>query len=260
MTDPAPESTVRAESSPKSPLTAVVTGGATGIGGATAEYLLEQGWVVHTLDQSEQGVSGAIHHVVDVTDADGQLAAAAAIGSVDALVTAAGVNLRPDDGPAQRLDLNAWQRTLDINLSGTMLSVRAFYPRIADAGSIVTLGSVAGLGAMTWADGYTAAKGAVIALTRSWAVDYARYGIRVNCVCPGSTETAMMEGMREAFSSDLRVELPQQRMATCREVAAVIAFLCSAEATYLSGGVIPVDGGATANVAGMPFPKRRSRE
>ncbi|KAA9164391.1 SDR family oxidoreductase [Amycolatopsis acidicola] len=241
-------------------LTAVVTGGAMGIGGATAECLLEQGWTVHTLDRAGKGVPGAVHHVVDVTDADRQVEVATEIGKINALVTAAGVNLRPADGPAQRLDLDAWHRTLDINLTGTMLSVRAFYPHIADAGAIVTLGSVAGIGAMTWADGYTASKGAVVALTRSWAVDYARYGIRVNCVCPGSTETGMMDGVREAFSEESRVELPQQRLATRREVASVIAVLCGTETTYLSGAVIPVDGGATANVAGMPFPRRRVRE
>jgi 3-oxoacyl-[acyl-carrier protein] reductase len=242
------------------PSVAVVTGGATGIGGETASYLLEQGWQVHTLDIAETGVEGAVHHVVDVTDEKAQQEAARAVGRVDALVTAAGVNLRPHDGPAQRLELTAWQRTLDINLTGTMLSVRAFYPQLRDAGAIVTLGSVAGLGAMTWADAYTASKGAVIALTRSWAVDYARYGIRVNCVCPGSTETAMMDGVREAFAADSQVQLPQQRMATRREVASVIAFLCGPGSTYLSGAVIPVDGGATANVGGMPFAQRRERE
>lgn len=238
---------------------AVVTGGATGIGGATAEHLLRAGWTVHTLDRAESGPAGAVHHRIDVTDEQAQMSAATDIGRCDALVTAAGINLRPDDGPAQRLDLAAWHRTLEVNLTGTMLSVRAFYPILRDSGAIVTLGSVAGLGAMTWADAYTASKGAVVALTRSWAVDYARYGIRVNCVCPGSTETAMMEGMREAFTEDVQVELPQQRMATREEVAAVIAFLCGPDSTYVSGTVVPVDGGATANVGGMPFPKRRTR-
>jgi NAD(P)-dependent dehydrogenase (short-subunit alcohol dehydrogenase family) len=244
---------------PLAPPVAVVTGGGNGIGGATAEHLLREGWTVHTLDRAAAGPSGAVHHVLDVTDEAACLAVADEVGACDALVTAAGINLRPQDGPAQRLDVAAWHRTLDVNLTGTMLSVRAFYPQLRDAGAIVTLGSVAGLGAMTWADGYTASKGAIIALTRSWAVDYARYGIRVNCVCPGSTETPMMEGVLEAFADDSQVQLPQQRMATRDEVASVIAFLCGPGSTYVSGAIVPVDGGATANVGGMPFPRRRPR-
>ncbi|MXG89015.1 SDR family oxidoreductase [Nocardioides flavescens] len=244
---------------PETTRVAVVTGGGAGIGGTTAEHLLRAGWTVHTLDLGPTGPEGAHHHVVDVADEAAQLAVADEVGPVDALVTAAGINLRPHDGPAQRLDLGAWHQTLDVNLTGTMLSVRAFYPRLRDAGAIVTLGSVAGIGAMTWADAYTASKGAIVALTRSWAVDYARYGIRVNCVCPGSTETAMMDGVREAFAEDSQVQLPQQRMATRDEVASVVAFLCGPDSTYVSGAVVPVDGGATANVGGMPFPRRRPR-
>ncbi|GAA5050932.1 hypothetical protein GCM10023318_21740 [Nocardia callitridis] len=112
---------------------------------------------------------------------------------------------------------------------------------------------------MPWADAYTATKGAVVALTRSWATDYSRYGIRVNCVCPGATDTGMMAGILDEFDEHHRMATPQQRFATRAEIAAVIAFAVSPSATYLSGAIIPVDGGATANTAGLPFPARRPR-
>lgn len=240
-------------------LVAAITGGVTGIGAATAQLLREQDWEVHILDRSVPDDGDDHAHACDVTDAAALVQVANAIGPVDAVVTAAGVNLRPEDGPAQRLSLQAWDTTLAVNLTGTMLTVRAFYPLIRDAGAIVTIGSTAGISAMPWADAYTATKGAVVALTRSWAVDYSRYGIRVNCVCPGATETAMMDGILEEFDEKNRLLTPQQRFATREEIAAVIAFAVSPAATYLSGAIIPVDGSATAHTAGLPFPNRRTR-
>ncbi|OZC63533.1 hypothetical protein CH306_26705 [Rhodococcus sp. 15-725-2-2b] len=237
---------------------AAITGGATGIGGTTAQLLRDQGWIVHVLDRSVSG-DDEFTHACDVTDAAALADIAYKIGPVDAVVTAAGVNLRPHDGPAQRLELDAWDTTLAVNLTGTMLTVRAFYPHIRDAGAIVTIGSTAGISAMPWADAYTATKGAVVALTRSWAVDYSRYGIRVNCICPGATETAMMDGILDEFDEKNRLNTPQQRFASRDEIAAVIAFAVSPAATYLSGAIIPVDGGATAHTAGLPFPNRRPR-
>jgi NAD(P)-dependent dehydrogenase (short-subunit alcohol dehydrogenase family) len=140
-----------------------------------------------------------------------------------------------------------------------MFTVRAFGPNLNEDGAIVTLGSVAGMRAMIGADGYTASKGAVVALTRSWAVEYSRHGIRVNCVCPGPTDTGMMTRAFADVDETHRLEMPQQRMATPEEVAAVIAFLAGPQASFVSGAVVPVDGAATANTAGMPFPRRRAR-
>lgn len=232
---------------------AVITGGARGIGGSAAAILRGQGWLVHGLDL----VPGDGGHVCDVTDPDRLLALAEEIGPIDALVCCAGINLRPRDNAPERLELQAWAKTLDVNLTGTMLTVRAFRPKIRDAGAIVTLGSVAALRAMPWADAYTASKGALVALTRSWAVDYSRHGIRVNCVCPGPVDTDMMAGVIEQHASAQQVQLPQQRMARSEEVGHLIAFLCGPDSSYISGAIIPVDGGATAHSAGMPFPKRR---
>jgi len=95
-------------------------------------------------------------------------------------------------------------------------------------------------------------------MTRSWAVDYGRFGIRVNCVCPGPTDTSMMAGVIEGFAKGQQLQLPQQRMARAEEVGSLIAFLASRESSYLSGAIIPLDGGATAHSAGMPFPRRKT--
>lgn len=236
--------------------TAVVTGAASGIGAAAAAALVDRGWVVHGADRTPTScAAGCDDHVVDVTDEHGLVRLAESLGSVDALVTAAGVLIRPGDGSTATLDLTAWERTLAVNVTGTMLTVRAFAGRLSDGGAVVTVGSVAGISAMVGVDAYTASKGAVVALTRALAVDYSRRGIRVNCVCPGPTDTAMMQRVFADREPERRLELPQQRMATASEVAAVIAFLASPEASYVSGAIVPVDGAATANTAGMPFPR-----
>lgn len=239
---------------------AVVTGGAQGIGGATAHLLRERGWTVHSLDRRTNPDAGIVSHVCDVTQ-EGELSACAeAVGPIDALIPCAGINLRPDDNRAEQLTIDAWDRTLAVNLTGVMLTVRAFRPRIRDDGSIVLLSSVAALRAMPLADAYTATKGALVALTRSWSLDYGRFGIRVNCVCPGATATEMMDGMVEQFGKDRQVQFPQQRMARPEEVAQAVAFLASRDSSYISGAILPVDGGAVAHSAGIPFPKRRYSE
>jgi len=236
---------------------AVVTGGAQGIGGTTAAILAEQGWIVHALDLKPNPSGAIVSRHCDVTNEDVLKSAAAAIGPIDALVCCAGINLRPRDNRPESLDMAAWHKTLAVNLTGTLLTVRAFRPNIRIDGSIVTLGSVAALRAMPLADAYTASKGAIVALTKSWAVDYSRFGIRVNCVCPGPVNTPMMEGVIELFGQSQQLQLPQQRMARSEEVGYLIAFLVSPASTYISGTIIPVDGGATAHSAGMPFPKKK---
>ncbi len=235
----------------------VITGAARGIGAATASIFLQRGWKVHGLDRRIPSIAGMIGHECDVTDERRLSSLAESIGAIDALVPAAGINLRPHDNAAEKLTLEAWDRTIAINLTGVMLTVRAFRPKMRADGAIVLVSSVAALRAMPHSDAYTASKGAVVALTRSWAVDYSRDGIRVNCVAPGPTDTDMMSGARDGYAVERQVQLPQQRMATADEVAQVICFFASDHASYVSGAVVPVDGGATAHSAGIPFPRRR---
>lgn len=243
-------------SKPDKPV-AVVTGGAGGIGGSAATLLADAGWQVHVLDLKPHP-SGAIQsHRADVTSEAELAQLATEIGAIDALVCCAGINLRPYDNRAERIDMDAWDKTLTVNLTGTLLTVRAFRPMLRRFGAIVTLGSVAAIRAMPLADAYTASKGAIVALTKSWSVDYSRDGIRVNCVCPGPVDTAMMAGVIDDFAASQQLQLPQQRMARADEVGSLIAFLVSPQASYISGAIIPVDGGATAHSAGMPFPKLR---
>lgn len=236
---------------------AVITGGAQGIGGTTAAILADEGYEVHALDLNPNPADAIHSHICDVTNEQRLMELADQIGPIDALVAGAGINLRPRDNRPEQLDIAAWHKTLDVNLTGTMLTIRAFRPKMRAGGGIVTLGSVAALSAMPLADAYTASKGAIAALTKCWAVDYSRFGIQVNCVCPGPVDTEMMAGVREEFGDAQQVQLPQQRMAHPKEVGDLIAFLVSPKASYISGAIIPVDGCATAHSAGMPFPKRR---
>lgn len=239
---------------------AVVTGAAGGIGAAVVKAFLADGWTVHGLDRSAPpSGDGLVGHACDVTDGEALRALAQGIGPIDALVPAAGINLRPDDNAAEKLTLDAWDKTLAVNLTGVMLTVRAFRPVMRSDGAIVLVSSVAALRAIPHSDAYTASKGAIVALTKSWAIDYSRDGIRVNCVAPGPTDTDMMSGLREAYADERQMQLPQQRMATAGEVAQVIYFLASADASYVSGAIVPVDGGAVAHSAGIPFPRRRSK-
>ncbi len=244
---------------------AVVTGAASGLGQATAIMLSQEGARVVLFDRDAAGLaetaaqcSHAVTVVGDVTsahDLSNLAAAAAALGPVTLLATAAGLL-----GPALPLTEVSeadWDRLFAVNVKGTWLTMRAFLPlmRQAGGGSIVAFASAAGLTGSETMPAYSASKGAVVMLTRSAARTEAAAGIRINCVCPGSIETPMLEATFAAASSSeeralreaaFRARHPLGRFGKAEEVAATVLFLLSDAASFITGAALPVDGGRLA--------------
>ena len=244
---------------------AVVTGAASGLGQSTAGMLAQEGARLVLFDRDPAGLaqtaaqcSGAVTVTGDVTSADdlAKLAStAASVGPVTLLATAAGLL-----GPAVSLTEVTeaeWDRLFAVNVKGTWLTMRAFLPtmRAAGGGSIVAFSSAAGLTGSETMPAYSASKGAVVMLTRSAARTEAPYGIRVNCVCPGSIETPMLEAtFASAGSPEERAQReavfkarhPLGRFGKAHEVASTVLFLLSEAASFVTGAAVPVDGGRLA--------------
>ena len=242
---------------------ALVTGAASGIGRATALRFVEEGARVTLVDVDEGALAEAaaacgaeaIAVPADVSDeeavASGVAAAVARWGGLDVVVVNAAKQLVGRDDVVERVELDAWQRTIDVNLTGAFLTakhgVRALLA--AGGGAVVCVGSPAGhYGIARALTAYSASKAGVYGLVKVLAADYAPAGVRVNGVFPGVTDTPMNAAFLadEAASARLLGAVPLGRAGTAEEVAAVAAFLASDEASYVTGAVWAVDGGLTA--------------
>ena len=220
------------------PRTAIVTGAAAGIGRATAERLVADGWRVVGIDRTDAAVDGVDLVVGDCADASVIHAALGRIGdSLDALICSAGI---PPSGPWDTGE--HWDEVIRVDLTAAYEALRVGWPALVAArGSAVLVGSIVGAveGSLR-SPAYAAAKAGLEGLTRSFAVIGGPDGVRVNVVAPGAIATDFDERLLPA---DERTDVPLGRMGTADEVASVIGFLISAEASYVTGAVWTVDGG-----------------
>jgi NAD(P)-dependent dehydrogenase (short-subunit alcohol dehydrogenase family) len=235
--------------------TAVVTGGAAGIGLAIAQRLLASGGRVSlwdrdaaALDQARIALgSGTDARVVDVADAASVESATQAttdvLERIDALVCSAGItgpNTTTWDYP-----VDAWRQVMEINVNGVFLCNRAVVPAMLrqDYGRIVNIASVAGKEGNPNASAYSASKAAVIGLTKSLGKELAKTGIRVNCVTPAAVKTAMFDQMTQAHIDFMLSKIPMARFGRADEIAALVAWLCTEECSFSTGAVFDLSGG-----------------
>jgi NAD(P)-dependent dehydrogenase (short-subunit alcohol dehydrogenase family) len=237
---------------------ALITGGVSGIGLATAERLLASGWRVAIADRDAAGLeaqrrayegnANAIVVALDVTDEGaaesvvGQVVQT--LGGLDGVVNSAGIAV---DIPALDTPVDLFRRIMEVNVTGTFIVARAT-ARVMKArggGSIVNLASVSGVRGSKGRSAYGTSKGAVITLTQTLATDLARYSIRVNAVAPGPVDTPMIKTMHTQKDRALWVRhVPMRRYAEPAEIAHVIEFLLDGtKSSYVTGEIVAADGG-----------------
>ncbi len=235
--------------------TAVVTGGAAGIGFAIAQRLAASGARLSLWDRDEKALAegakalgGKTHTAsLDVSDEDQVVRArdetVATLGGIDVLVCSAGItgpNLATWDYPVAD-----WKQVLDINLTGVFLCNKAVVApmKSRDYGRIVNIASIAGKEGNPNASAYSASKAGVISLTKSLGKELAKTGIRVNCVTPAAVKTGMFGQMTQAHIDFMLSKIPMGRFGQVEEIAALVAWLCTEECSFSTGAVFDLSGG-----------------
>ncbi len=241
---------------------ALITGASSGIGAAIAIEFAEAGWSVMAAGRDE----GRLAEVADVSenistwageleeseDCDELISDTIdELQNIDCLVNAAGVLIR---GTVEETDDDDWRDTLAINLDVPFYLSRAALPHLLKTeGSIINIASTWGLQGGDRAVAYCASKGALIQMTRAMALDHARAGVRVNAICPGGVDTPMLaaeaakiERDVDSFLADVAASIPDGRVASPEEIAALALFLASDAARHITGTAIPIDGGVMA--------------
>jgi NAD(P)-dependent dehydrogenase (short-subunit alcohol dehydrogenase family) len=238
--------------------TAIVTGGGSGIGRTFAHALAHEGARVAIFDRNEQAAHRtqqeltalgceAIVHRVDVSHEEDVRAAVAEtfarFGAIDILHNNAGIAVRY---PVTEQDVTGWDACVAVNLKGVFLCAKHVIPyMLKSGGSIINMSSVTGIVGVRNRSAYSATKGAIVALTRNMALDYARFQIRVNCVCPGFTRTPLVDALLSDPERENRLISmhPLGRLGTPEDIANALMFLASELSSWITGQAIAVDGG-----------------
>lgn len=239
---------------------AVVTGGGSGLGAAVARHLRDDGFEIVVADIDGDAAAevadpiGGTAVTADVTksaDVRALFDRTAGIGAVTAVVLSAAVEVR---APLEDTSDDDWRRVIDVNLKGPFLCLQAAVPhlRAAGGGSVVALGSTLGLTVAPQYAAYCASKGALVNLCKQVAIEHAPDAIRVNVLAPSATDTGLFVRLTdlapdpEAVRAGVAANMPMQRLGTAAEVCDAVSFLVGPGSTYLSGAVIPLDGGLAA--------------
>jgi 3-oxoacyl-[acyl-carrier protein] reductase len=236
---------------------AIITGGARGIGKATAEKFAEEGasiaiWDIDTVAGTKtvekliQSGAKAKFYQVNTTDLQATVDAASAVitdfGRIDILINNAGITR---DSSMKKMTEDQWKLVIDVNLTGVYHCTKAVSPYMVDQGygRIINASSIVGIYGNFGQTNYVASKAGVIGMTKVWAREFGRKGVTVNAVAPGFINTEMMETVPQSYLDELKLKTPVGRMGEPEDIANAYAFLASDEASFISGIVLSVDGG-----------------